>query len=343
MTWYQKRLKQVRENNSYGENDLMELQYLLTLTQENGYWNERELTEETFDAMISREIKKKEREKRAKQYEEKDPLILKLEKEVKEYNENRGMYEERLDEEDFLEDFKEEYGEKWDIVWKKEKERRLKKELYSMVNDKNNIDQMKLFVQGHLLTRDQRECLEEYQLKLREVLEEKNGLYEQFRKEWNERLGEDYFPPSEKKKEMKADIKKPIHVLSDEEIQKLMGITYEKHHLIILFEKECQQLSDKYQKEEVETYVEKIFEDTYGQAWMKAKEIERKRTLKVNYYRYSNDEQGKQYFIYTYLFTKEQKEYVQKFGTNFEEVMKEKGVLYEKLKKEWEQELGAIN
>lgn len=339
MTWYQKRLQQVRENNAYGENDLMELQYLLTIIQENGYWKGKKVTEEVFNDLFSREIKKKERKERAKQYEEKHPLILELEKEVKEYNENRGMYEEMLDEEDFLEDFQEEYGEKWNRVWKKEKERRLKKELYSMVDDQENMYQIKLFVQAHLLTGDQRELLEEAQLKLQEVLEEKNGLYEQFRKEWNERLGEDYFPPSEKKKEEAINVKKPVHVLNDEEIQKMMGISYEKHHLIVLFEKECQQLNNKYQKEEVEAYVEKIFEDTYGQAWIKAKEIERKRTLKIEYYRYSNDEQGKRYFIYTYLFTKEQKEYVQKFGTNFEEVMKEKGILYEKLKKEWEQEL----
>lgn len=340
MTWYQKKLQQVRENNSYGENDLMELHYLLTINQENGYWKGKELTEEEFDAIISREIKKKEREKRVKQYEEKHPWIIELEKDVKEYNENRGMYEERLDEEDFLEDFRDEYGKQWDIVWKEEKKRRLKKELYSMVDDQRNSYQVKLFIQAHLLTGDQRESLEECQLKLQEVLEEKNGLYEQFRKEWNERLGEDYFPPSEKKKEVVAKIKQPAHVLQDKEIQQKMGIAYEKHHLIVLFEKECQQLSHKYQMEEVVAYIGKTFEETYGQAWIRAKEIERKRTLKMNYYRYSNDEQGKQYFIYTYLFTKEQKEYVQKFGTNFEEVIKEKGILYEKLKKEWEQELG---
>lgn len=339
MTWYQKRLQQVRENNSYEENDLMELQYLLTITQENGYWKGREITEESFNQLISREVKKKKRKERAKQYEEKHPLILELEKEVKEYNENRGMYEEMLDEEDFLEDFKNEYGEQWNKVWKKEKERRLKKELYSMVDDEKNMYQIKLFIQGHLLTEDQRELLMKSQRKLQEVLEEKSSLYEKFRIEWNERLGEEYFPPSEKKKKIIPKIKQPIHVLDDQKIQEKMGIAYEKHHLIVLFEKECEVLNHKYPKEEVKIYVEKTFEETYGQAWINAKEQERKRTLKINYYRYSNDEQGKQYFIYTYLFTKEQKQYVQKFGMNFEEVMEEKGALYNQLKKEWEQEV----
>jgi hypothetical protein len=318
----------------------MKLHYLLAITQENGFWKGKELTEEAFDQMISREIKKKEREERTKKYEEKHPLISELEKEVKEYNENRGMYEEMLDEEDFLEDFQKEYGEHWDIVWKKEKERRLKKELYSTVDDENDAYQLRMFVYNHLLTLKQREMLEECQVKLKELLEEKNGLYEQFRKEWNERLGEEYFLPKEENQEKLLSIKKPTHVLEDGDIQRIMGITYEKHQLICLFEQEYKNLIKKYKKEEVENYLETTFKDTYGQAWMKAKEIERKRVLKIEYHRYSSDIEGKQYFIYTHLFTKEQENYLKKFGTNLEEIMVEKGKLYKKLKEEWEQELG---
>jgi hypothetical protein len=215
-------------------------------------------------------------------------------------------------------------------------------EYHKKVWDETNFEQLYYFVLRHLLSQKQKEDMFQFNMQLKNIMQEKNFLYDKFRKDWNNQMGIELFPPNEGKVE-KVKLVLSQAVRTNNEIAKIMGITFEKHHLINLFEEEQKRFKNKYELDEINNHLEKVFKNTYQHAWEMAKIEEEQRSKIENFYRFVKDncdDNGLYTYIYKFLLTDSQLKQLNDYNLTLDEIIVKKHPLYIQFSKEWNQTIG---